>query len=123
MWFSQAEREQRQARLASSPPLGGHLRGRIAGPKDREDAAPRAPEPGRAQRLSCPLHDTPGGESRGPARPPGSQTVHCPPAAAAAAVTITICKALPADAPSSDPTARSAEPPVPRLEFRAPGSQ
>ena len=109
--------------MASSPPLGGHLRGRVPGPRDREDAAPRAPEPGRVQRLSYPLHYTPGGESRGPARPPGSQTVHCPGAAAAAAVTVTIRKALPADAPRSDPTARSAERPVPRLEFRARGSQ
>lgn len=43
---------------------------------------PRAPEPGRAQPCPCPLHDTPSGESRGPACPPGSQTVHCPRAAA-----------------------------------------
>lgn len=44
---------------------------------------PRAPrEPGQAQPCPCPLQDTPAWESRGPACPPGSQTVHCSRAAA-----------------------------------------
>lgn len=49
MWFSPAERDPRLARLASSPLLGGPLRGRGPGRRDRGDAAPsrRVPAPSR----------------------------------------------------------------------------
>lgn len=77
MRLSPADREPRQARLASSPPPGGHWRGR-----DQGDAA-RAPVPGPEQPHPAPPHQgIPSKEKRRTGRP-GSHTVHCPRAAAA----------------------------------------
>lgn len=77
MWFSPAERDPRRARVASSPLLGGRTSARPRpGVEGQRGCGPEPPRP-------CPLQDFTGEESRGPARPPGSQTVHCPRAAAA----------------------------------------
>lgn len=107
MWFSPAERDPRLAKLASSPLLGRPLRGRGPGRRDRGDAAPsrRVPAPSRTllERKA----------ERRPARPGHRQFIarglRLP-----AAVTITICKALPADAHRAEPTARGSK-------FQGPG--
>lgn len=63
--------------MASSPLLGGRTSARPRpGVEGQRGCGPEPPRP-------CPLQDFTGEESRGPARPPGSQTVHCPRAAAA----------------------------------------
>lgn len=116
MWFSPAERE---PRLASSRPPGGLLRGRTARvggtERMRARAAASLPPPGRSQ----------SGEPRAspPARPGHRQFTARGPRLPAA-VTITICKALPAVAHRADPTASGSGQAAVRLsEFMARGPQ
>lgn len=107
MWFSPAERDPRRVRLASSPLLGGPLRGRGPGWRDRGDAAPSSRVPAPSRTLL---------ERKAEGRParPGHRQFTARGLRLPAAVTITICKALPADARRAEPTASDSK-------FQGPG--
>lgn len=101
MWFSQAGREPRRA---SSPPPGGQQRGHGPG---RWGCGPARPgSPGRRSRVPAPSRTLPPGRAEGRPARPGHRQFTAPGLRLPAAVTITICKALPVDAHRADPAAR-----------------
>lgn len=100
MWFSQAEREPRRA---SSPVPGEQQRGRGPG---RWGCGPAPRSPGRRCRVPAPSRALPPGRAEGRPARPGHRQFTAPGLRLPASVTITVCKALPADAHRADPAAR-----------------
>lgn len=100
MWFSQAERE---PRLAGSPAPGEQQRGRGPG---RWGCGPAPRSPGRRCLVPAPSRTLPRGRAEGRPARPGHRQFTAPGLQLPAAVTITICKELPADAHRADPAAR-----------------
>lgn len=100
MWFSQAEREPRRA---SSPVPGEQQRGRGPG---RWGCGPAPRSPGRRCSVPAPSRALPPGRAEGRPARPGHRQFTAPGLRLPASVTITVCKALPADAHRADPAAR-----------------
>lgn len=117
MWFSQAEREPRRA---SSPPPGGQQRGRGPG---RWGCIPAPRSPDGRSRVPAPSTTLPPGRAEGRPARPGHRQFTAPGLRLPAAVTITICKALPADAHRADPAARGGRARSTALRVPGPGSQ
>lgn len=117
MWFSQAEREPRRA---SSPPPGGQQRGRGPG---RWGCIPAPRSPDGRSRVPAPSTTLPPGRAEGRPARPGHRQFTAPGLRLPAAVTITICKALPADAHRADPAARGGRARSTALRVSGPGSQ